>query len=127
MYVLKVSHCNCYDSVGNKDDEYCSSASRFTVDSKNGHAISSNVTHAQTKRGKWADKEAKSMGVGEVCHLGANGLSSQERWTVFILLYEMLEEYGTHLVEAAWMHQVCVHSYEFLNASTFSFEFVFWR
>ncbi|XP_039141325.1 uncharacterized protein LOC120278662 [Dioscorea cayenensis subsp. rotundata] len=116
LYVLKVSHCNCYDSVGNKDDEYCSSASRFTVDSKNGHAISSNVTHAQTKRGKWADKEAKSMGVGEVCHLGANGLSSQERWTVFILLYEMLEEYGTHLVEAAWMHQVSL----FLESGPFS-------
>ncbi|CAA7393157.1 unnamed protein product [Spirodela intermedia] len=56
-----------------------------------------------SRRGKWADKEAKSMGVGEVCGLNVNGL---DKWNAFLLLYEMLEEYGTHLVEAAWTHQI---------------------
>lgn len=56
-----------------------------------------------SRRGKWADKEAKSMRVGEVCGLNVNEL---DKWNAFFLLYEMLEEYGTHLVEAAWTHQV---------------------
>ncbi|WOL09568.1 hypothetical protein Cni_G18321 [Canna indica] len=59
-----------------------------------------------TKREKWANKEARSLGVGQVCHPGDQCLNSHDRWKVFILLYEMLEEYGTHLVEAAWSHQV---------------------
>ena len=59
-----------------------------------------------TKRGRWADKEAKSLGVGKICQSVDLFLTSQQRWLAFILLYEMLEEYGTHLVEAAWNHQV---------------------
>ncbi|PIA40951.1 hypothetical protein AQUCO_02300016v1 [Aquilegia coerulea] len=60
-----------------------------------------------TKKGQWADKEAKSLGVGQVCNVtDDNSLSGQQRWGAFILLYEMLEEYGTHLVEAAWYHQI---------------------
>ncbi|KAJ0961816.1 hypothetical protein J5N97_029644 [Dioscorea zingiberensis] len=116
LYVLKISLCNYYSSLANKDGENCSSASRFTVDSKNSQTVSSNGAPSHTKRGKWADKEAKSLGVGEVLHLDENVLSGQDRWKVFILLYEMLEEYGTHLVEAAWRHQVSL----FLESGPFN-------
>ncbi|KAG0553292.1 hypothetical protein BDA96_01G581400 [Sorghum bicolor] len=37
---------------------------------------------------------------------GGHCSNGQDRWKVFLLLYEMLQEYGTHLVEAAWTHQV---------------------
>lgn len=67
------------------------------------HEKSSNVV---TKRGQWAEKEAKSLGVGKICKIEDSCLNSQQRWEAFVLLYEMLEEYGTHLVEAAWNHQV---------------------
>lgn len=59
-------------------------------------------TPAMTKRESWAHKEAKSLGVGNMC----KSFESQQFWGAFILLYETLEEYGTHLVEAAWNHQV---------------------
>lgn len=59
-----------------------------------------------TKREAWAEMEAKSLGVGRVCNPTEPNLSSQQKWKAFVLLYEMLEEYGTHLVEAAWNHQV---------------------
>ncbi|MQL85834.1 hypothetical protein Taro_018341 [Colocasia esculenta] len=65
-----------------------------------------------TKREKWADKEARSMHVGEMCTLSVNGLG---RWKAFFLLYDMLEEYGTHLVEAAWTHQVGCYSSSVLS------------
>lgn len=66
----------------------------------------SSMPDSLTKRGRWADKEAKSLGVGKICDSLYPSLNSQERWGAFFLLYEMLEEYGTHLVEAAWNHQV---------------------
>uniref|UniRef100_A0A1D1XU92 tRNA (guanosine(18)-2'-O)-methyltransferase TARBP1 n=2 Tax=Anthurium amnicola TaxID=1678845 RepID=A0A1D1XU92_9ARAE len=56
-----------------------------------------------TRRERWADKEARSMHVGEIHKLHVNGL---DRWKAFFLLYDMLEEYGTHLVEAAWNNQI---------------------
>ncbi|XP_059657675.1 uncharacterized protein LOC132304137 isoform X2 [Cornus florida] len=59
-----------------------------------------------TKREMWADKEAKSLGVGKICHSAESSLNSQQKWGAFLLLYEMLEEYGTHLVEAAWNRQI---------------------
>ncbi|XP_044477036.1 uncharacterized protein LOC123204445 isoform X2 [Mangifera indica] len=59
-----------------------------------------------TKRELWAAKEAKSLGVGKLCNSVDSGLKGRQQWEAFILLYEMLEEYGTHLVEAAWNHQV---------------------
>lgn len=71
--------------------------------------LSSDITSAiqtMTKKGRWADKEAKSLGVGMVCSSADSGSDSQQKWDAFFLLYEMLEEYGTHLVEAAWNHQV---------------------
>lgn len=64
------------------------------------------VPHGMTKRELWADKEAKSLGVGRICNSAESNFNNQQRWEAFVLLYEMLEEYGTHLVEAAWNHQV---------------------
>lgn len=64
------------------------------------------VPHGMTKREMWADKEAKSLGVWEPCNSADSPLNSQQQWEAFILLYEMLQEYGTHLVEAAWHHQL---------------------
>lgn len=61
---------------------------------------------AKTKKETWAEKEAKSLGVGELYGSVDSGLTSQQQWQAFVLLYEMLEEYGTHLVEAAWSNQV---------------------
>ncbi|XP_057978420.1 uncharacterized protein LOC131164899 isoform X2 [Malania oleifera] len=66
----------------------------------------SSIQHGVTKRELWAEKEAKSLGVGKICNSVNNSLSGQRRWEAFLLLYEMLEEYGTHLVEAAWNHQI---------------------
>ncbi|XAR70547.1 tRNA (guanosine(18)-2'-O)-methyltransferase [Bertholletia excelsa] len=66
----------------------------------------SSAPHNLTKRGRWADKEAKSMGVGKICNSNDPSLKGHQKWVAFFLLYEMLEEYGTHLVEAAWNHQI---------------------
>ena len=55
----------------------------------------------------WAEKEAKSLGVGELYGSVESALTSQQQqWQAFVLLYEMLDEYGTHLVEAVWSNQV---------------------
>ncbi|XP_073122421.1 uncharacterized protein [Henckelia pumila] len=59
-----------------------------------------------SKRGRWADNEAKSLGVGRVCHDNGSNLTGWQRWEAFVFQYEMLEEYGIHLVEAAWNHQI---------------------
>lgn len=59
-----------------------------------------------SKRGRWADEEAQSLGVGKLCNQSESSSTGWNRWEAFIFLYEMLEEYGTHLVEAAWNHQV---------------------
>ncbi|XP_042008836.1 uncharacterized protein LOC121757352 isoform X1 [Salvia splendens] len=58
------------------------------------------------KRGRWADKEAQSLGVGRICNYNEVISTGWYRWEAFVFLYEMLEEYGTHLVEAAWNHQI---------------------
>lgn len=63
-------------------------------------------TRCMTKRELWAAEEAKSLGVGKLCNSTDLAFKGQQQWEAFILLYEMLEEYGTHLVEAAWNHQV---------------------
>ncbi|XP_042490760.1 uncharacterized protein LOC122070638 isoform X2 [Macadamia integrifolia] len=94
LHILKISlgriggrHCNSGVSETNLGEKYPTS-------------------HSITKRGKWAEKEAKSLGVGKICSPADPFLTGQQRWEAFLLLYEMLEEYGTHLVEAAWTHQV---------------------
>ncbi|XP_010439980.1 PREDICTED: uncharacterized protein LOC104723330 isoform X2 [Camelina sativa] len=64
------------------------------------------VHRSLTRKETWAEKEAKSLGVGELYGSVDSGLSTQQEWQAFLLLYEMLEEYGTHLVEAAWSNQI---------------------
>ncbi|KAG2238964.1 hypothetical protein Bca52824_089824 [Brassica carinata] len=60
-----------------------------------------------TKKEMWAEKEAKSLGVGELYGSVESALTSQQQqWQAFVLLYEMLDEYGTHLVEAVWSNQI---------------------
>lgn len=74
-------------------------------------AENKSMPQGMTKRELWADKEAKSLGVGKICCLVESSVESQNKWEAFVLLYEMLEEYGTHLVEAAWNYQVCSYCY----------------
>ncbi|CAO2837876.1 unnamed protein product [Amaranthus hypochondriacus] len=64
------------------------------------------VVRGMTKRDLWAEEEAKSLGVGQTSLSADKHLSELQKWEAFILLYEMLDEYGTHLVEAAWNHQI---------------------
>lgn len=64
------------------------------------------VYRGMTKRERWAEEEAKSLGVGIISNKSDFLSSCYQKWEAFFLLYEMLEEYGTHLVEAAWSHQV---------------------
>ncbi|CAN6486747.1 unnamed protein product [Victoria cruziana] len=110
LYVLKLVVSSYSNSVRkiHYDNKTCLSQSKpacqsFITTSKGG---SSATRKAVTRREKWAVEEAKSLGVGlmgssiELCFTG------QERWRAFLLLYDMLEEYGTHLVEAAWEHQI---------------------
>ncbi|KAL6648997.1 hypothetical protein ACP70R_013221 [Stipagrostis hirtigluma subsp. patula] len=99
FYVLKIS-LSIFTSSGNDGTQHCSSRSSaaFPAQAKSNAAV--------TKRERWANKEAKSLGVGEMGQSGEPCSSGQDRWKVFLLLYEMLQEYGTHLVEAAWTHQV---------------------
>ncbi|XP_075102015.1 uncharacterized protein LOC107784157 isoform X3 [Nicotiana tabacum] len=64
------------------------------------------VYRGMTKRERWAEEEAKSLGVGIISNKSDFLSSCYQKWEAFFLLYEMLEEYGTHLVEAAWSHQM---------------------
>ncbi|KAL6985886.1 tRNA (guanosine(18)-2'-O)-methyltransferase [Sarracenia purpurea var. burkii] len=79
----------------------CSSGVSGSTSSRN-----NSMPDGLTKKGRWADKEAKSLGVGKICDSVGPSLNCQQKWVAFFLLYEMLEEYGTHLVEAAWNHQI---------------------
>ncbi|KAK1407772.1 hypothetical protein QVD17_39399 [Tagetes erecta] len=63
-------------------------------------------SHGLTKRERWATKEAKTLGIDKICDPADSDSTSQRKWGAFFLLYEMLEEYGTHLVEAAWNYQM---------------------
>ena len=72
--------------------------------SKNLNEMSNSFSpNSSTKRDYYANIEARSLGVCQ---------SEIESWKAFILLYDMLEEYGTHLVDAAWNHQVQTESEE---------------
>lgn len=73
------------------------------------------VHRALSKKEMWAEKEAKSLGVGELYGSVESALTSQQQqWQAFVLLYEMLDEYGTHLVEAVWSNQVSCFFLNFL-------------
>jgi hypothetical protein len=98
FYLLKIS-LSIFSS-GNDGNQQCSGSSPAALP---GQAKSNT---AVTKKERWANKEAKSLGVEEIAQSGEHCSSGQDRWKVFLLLYEMLQEFGTHLVEAAWTHQV---------------------
>ncbi|KAF3781682.1 hypothetical protein EJ110_NYTH36256 [Nymphaea thermarum] len=108
LYVLKLvvsSYSNSVSKIDYDNKIFLSQSKpacqNFITTSNDG----SSTTGIMTRREKWAHEEAKSLGVGltnssiELCCTG------QQRWRAFLLLYDMLEEYGTHLVEAAWGHQ----------------------
>ncbi|KAL3677602.1 hypothetical protein R1sor_027550 [Riccia sorocarpa] len=82
-------------------------ADRIQTES-NTSGISMNRTGNQnsSKRSKWAEKEAGFLGVGAVRDKLTEVHGWRQRWDAFILLHETLEEYGIHLVEAAWSHQM---------------------
>jgi len=100
FYVLTISLSIFTSSSGNDSSQHSSSRSSAALPAQ----IKANA--GTTKRERWANKEAKSLGVGEMDQSGGHCSNGQDRWKVFLLLYEMLQEYGTHLVEAAWTHQV---------------------
>ncbi|XP_072962129.1 uncharacterized protein [Typha angustifolia] len=109
LYVMKRLLSDYFSYTGSHCNQLGSEDSKFPPDVKNTSATTPGCTashSAMTRRERWADEEAKSLGVGDVSRIGECCLSSQDRWKVFLLLYEMLEEYGTHLVEAAWTHQI---------------------
>ncbi|XP_009130801.1 uncharacterized protein LOC103855553 [Brassica rapa] len=92
-----------------------SEVSKTSTDKK---AEGNSVHRALTKKEMWAEKEAKSLGVGELYGSVESALTSQQQqWQAFVLLYEMLDEYGTHLVEAVWSNQI-----DLLIKSSFRYE-----
>jgi len=99
FYVLTIS-LSIFTSFGNDGNQHCSSKSSADLPAQ----TKSNT--ATTKRERWANKEAKSLGVREMDQSDEHCSNGLDRWKIFLLLYEMLQEYGTHLVEAAWTHQV---------------------
>lgn len=99
FYVLTISLSIFTSSSGNDRSLHSSSRSSAALPQ-----IKANT--GATKRERWANKEAKSLGIREMDQSGEHCSNGQDRWKVFLLLYEMLQEYGTHLVEAAWTHQV---------------------
>ncbi|XP_006650942.1 uncharacterized protein LOC102703022 isoform X1 [Oryza brachyantha] len=99
LYILRIS-LDIFSSSENYGGQQCCTGRSATMPSQ------PNSNTAMTKRERWAHKEAKSLGIGEMSQSAENCSSGQDRWKVFLLLYEMLQEYGTHLVEAAWTHQV---------------------
>eukprot|EP00268_Persea_americana_P031712 TRINITY_DN3099_c0_g1_i2.p1 TRINITY_DN3099_c0_g1~~TRINITY_DN3099_c0_g1_i2.p1 ORF type:complete len:1865 (+),score=313.63 TRINITY_DN3099_c0_g1_i2:84-5678(+) len=119
LHILKISLGHYSSSLSTEETSFnkvSSEASSFNHvsseakgDSKNGLLSSidgSSVVRPMTKRGKWAEKEAYSLGVQKVNNSSEPCSNDRQRWEAFFLLYEMLEEYGTHLVEAAWTHQI---------------------
>lgn len=101
-----------FNKVSSEASSFDHVSSEAKGDSKNGLLSSidgSSMVRPMTKRGKWAEKEAYSLGVQKVNNSSEPCSNDRQRWEAFFLLYEMLEEYGTHLVEAAWTHQVCCH------------------
>ncbi|TVU48714.1 hypothetical protein EJB05_08359 [Eragrostis curvula] len=100
FFVLKISLSIFTTSPVKDGTQHCSSRSSAALPSQAKSSIGT------TKRERWANKEASSLGVREMDQSGEHCSSGHDRWKVFLLLYEMLQEYGTHLVEAAWAHQV---------------------
>ncbi|KAJ1299246.1 hypothetical protein BS78_01G517100 [Paspalum vaginatum] len=112
FYVLTMSLSIFTSSSVNDGSQHSSNRSSAALPAQ----IKTNI--AATKRERWANTEARSLGVREMDQSGERCSNGQDRWKIFLLLYEMLQEYGTHLVEAAWMHQV-VLLFEFTPHSDF--------
>lgn len=73
------------------------SASKKHISKKLNRMSNSFLPNSSTRRDRYADIEARSLGVCQ---------REMECWKAFLLLYDMLDEYGTHLVGAAWNNQV---------------------
>ncbi|KAL2636392.1 hypothetical protein R1flu_007871 [Riccia fluitans] len=71
-----------------------------------GKSMNRTSNQNSSKRSQWAEKEAGFLGVGAVRNKFTAVDGWRQRWDAFILLHETLEEYGIHLVEAAWSHQM---------------------
>uniref|UniRef100_A0A803PMX3 tRNA (guanosine(18)-2'-O)-methyltransferase TARBP1 n=1 Tax=Cannabis sativa TaxID=3483 RepID=A0A803PMX3_CANSA len=99
-FVRKQSLHMLKKAVGMNNSSQSSSVSEITSHNKQ------SAPQGMTKRELWAEMEAQSLGLGRIHNSVEPDLNSQQKWEAFVLLYEMLEEYGTHLVEAAWNHQV---------------------
>ena len=70
-----------------------------------------------------AYNEAKSLRVGKLCNTIDSGLNNRQQWEAFFLLSKMLEEYGTHLAEAAWSQKFGMKSlagYQFCGNKAFA-------
>ena len=60
----------------------------YDVSEKKKSQEKNSVPRAITKRDVWADKEAKSLGVGKICYFDSF-LNNYQQWEAFVLLYEM--------------------------------------
>ncbi|KAK1306093.1 hypothetical protein QJS10_CPA10g01026 [Acorus calamus] len=109
LYVLKLSLDHYYHIQGSNEYQ-CSpifSESNLILENDvKSFGGTDGSTILMSKREKWAEKEARSLGVRETCILTQSNPKGWERWKTFVLLFEMLEEYGTHLVDAAWTNQI---------------------
>ncbi|XP_057858897.1 uncharacterized protein LOC131067769 isoform X3 [Cryptomeria japonica] len=108
LYILKVAlenrqQCASNDHFQKIDDQSKKKSSQKKHEKTNEEGLANS---GMTKRERWAEMEAKSLGVGVINKDHEKGADRWQRWEVFILLHEMLEEYGTHLIEAAWSHQI---------------------
>lgn len=104
MHIFKIALSGLKSTAGSKNLAVVSNASpQRDISRKAGKVAKLPIS---TKRSKWAEEEAASLGVAAVKDKVTLAEGWSQRWDAFILLLETLEEYGTHLVEAAWSHQV---------------------
>ncbi|KAJ0644526.1 putative tRNA (guanosine(18)-2'-O)-methyltransferase [Helianthus annuus] len=96
------------EHIVRKQSLYILKSTAITCETKQKTSVSETTSnsHGLTKRERWANKEAKTLGIENLCDSIDSDSTSQRKWGAFFLLYEMLEEYGTHLVEAAWNYQM---------------------
>jgi hypothetical protein len=59
-----------------------------------------------TKKDVTCSQQNRSNGEEEELSNSSRDQEPPHAWKAFILLYETLEEYGSHLVEAVWAHEV---------------------
>jgi hypothetical protein len=59
-----------------------------------------------TKKDVTCSQQNRRNGEEEELSNSSRDQQPPHAWKAFILLYETLEEYGSHLVEAVWAHEV---------------------